>query len=313
MNVKLLHVLPLLCAVGCTGASHLDATGTDYLHLSHVHRGGGAFESPDNTLKTLRWCWDHGSAAEVDCRITKDGVPILLHDAKLKRTARGIPETLATTPVRELLWDQIRDVDVGTYLDAKYADHRIPKIEDCFREMQGHPKRVLFVDERDLAPERLAKMADDMGVMKQIYYTTGKYASVRKWSDLVKGGQSLLWIGTWPVPKDHSPAEIKRFEDFFEGVMDEVRAGGFAGISAVSLHSYYDPTAAEPFVPSTAYLRKLVAELKVSQRVEDEARWSKIRDDVILKKWYEHIAPTVKMTRENCPDAVPLRMVFHLD
>ena len=26
-----------------------------------------------------------------------------------------------------------------------------------------------------------------------------------------------------------------------------------------------------------------------------------------------HIAPTMKMTRENRPDAVPLRMVFHLD
>ena len=47
--------------------------------------------------------------------------------------------------------------------------------------------------------------------------------------------------------------------------------------------------------------------------VEDEDRWAKIRDNVLLKKWFEHIAPTMKMTRENRPDAVPLRMVFHLD
>ena len=47
--------------------------------------------------------------------------------------------------------------------------------------------------------------------------------------------------------------------------------------------------------------------------VEDEERWSKIRDDVIMRKWLEHIAPTVKMTRENRPEAVPLRMVFHMD
>ena len=260
MNMRTLVAIPLLCVVGCTGTTHLGETGTEYLHLSHVHRGGGAFESPDNTLKTLLWCWNHGSAAEVDCRITRDGVPILLHDAQLKRTARGISGALASAPVRELLWDAIKDVDVGSYLDAKYADHRIPKIEDCFKAMQGHPKRVLFVDERDLAPERLAKMAEDLGVMKQIYYTTGKYASVRKWSALAKGGQSLLWIGTWPVPKDHSAAEIRRFEDFFENVMEEVRAGGFAGISAVSLHCYYDPGAEEPFVPSAGYLRKLIDE-----------------------------------------------------
>ena len=38
-----------------------------------------------------------------------------------------------------------------------------------------------------------------------------------------------------------------------------------------------------------------------------------ISDNILLKKWFEHIAPTMKMTRENRPDAVPLRMVFHMD
>lgn len=28
---------------------------------------------------------------------------------------------------------------------------------------------------------------------------------------------------------------------------------------------------------------------------------------------FAYIAPTMKMTRENRPDAVPLRMVFHMD
>ena len=47
--------------------------------------------------------------------------------------------------------------------------------------------------------------------------------------------------------------------------------------------------------------------------VEDEARWAEIRDNVLLKKWYAHIAPTVKMNRENRPETIPLRLVFHVD
>lgn len=47
--------------------------------------------------------------------------------------------------------------------------------------------------------------------------------------------------------------------------------------------------------------------------VEDEDRWVAIRDNVLLKKWFEYIAPTLKMTREIRPEAIPLRMVFHLD
>ena len=49
---------------------------TGLLHLSHVHRGGGKLERPDNTLETFKWCWENGSALECDCRKTKDGVGI---------------------------------------------------------------------------------------------------------------------------------------------------------------------------------------------------------------------------------------------
>lgn len=68
---------------------------TGLLHLSHVHRGGGKLERPDNTLETFKWCWENGSALECDCRKTKDGVGIMLHDKTLKRTAADpfVPST----------------------------------------------------------------------------------------------------------------------------------------------------------------------------------------------------------------------------
>ena len=55
----------------------------DGLYISHVHRGGGKFEAPDNTLETFLWCWGNGSALECDCRVTKDGVGIMFHDNNL--------------------------------------------------------------------------------------------------------------------------------------------------------------------------------------------------------------------------------------
>ena len=63
----------------------------DGLFISHVHRGGGKLERPDNTLETFLWCWGNGSALECDCRCTSDGVGIMFHDNDLKRTPRGIP------------------------------------------------------------------------------------------------------------------------------------------------------------------------------------------------------------------------------
>ena len=54
----------------------------------------------------------------------------MLHDDNLKRTGRGIPSVLAQKSVsQELTWDEIKEVDVGSYLNPKYANERVPTIE----------------------------------------------------------------------------------------------------------------------------------------------------------------------------------------
>ena len=235
---------------------------TSLLHLSHVHRGGGKFERPDNTLETFRWCWENGSALECDCRRTKDGVGIMLHDATLRRTARGIPDALADKDVSsELTYDEIKDIDVGSYLSPNFSHHRIPTIDEVFAEMKRDPKWLCFVDEKGAGTKCIAAKAHEAGIFDQVYYTGQSYEKAVEWTRENPRGKTLLWIGTWPVPAKGHPAEdIARFEAHFEKIMDEVRAGGFRSVSAVSLHTYYDPQAAEQFVPRASYLKGIVEE-----------------------------------------------------
>ncbi|MBQ3288395.1 MAG: hypothetical protein IJH50_03180 [Kiritimatiellae bacterium] len=253
-------------AAGYTMSLPCDRTGL--LYMSHVHRGGGKLERPDNTLETFKWCWENGSALECDCRKTKDGVGIMLHDRTLKRTARGISPELAKKDVsKEVSWAEIKDVDVGSYLKelnpsaADFSNHRIPTIDETFAAMKGHPTYLCFVDEKGAGPEYIAKKAVEAGVQDQVYYTGENYEKAVEWTKILPGGKTLLWIGTWPVPKpEHNAADIARFEAHFEKIMDQVRAGGYKGVSAVSLHSYYNPKATEPFVPRASYLQKLIDE-----------------------------------------------------
>ena len=238
----------------------LEAPRTGLLHLSHVHRGGGKLERPDNTLETFKWCWENGSALECDCRKTKDGVGVMLHDDNLKRTGRGISAGFAAKSVsKELAWDDIKDVDVGSYLDPKYSGERIPTIEATFAAMKGRPTYLCFVDEKGAGPEYIAEKAREAGVLDQVYYTGQNYPKALDWNKATKGGKTLIWIGTWPKPK-HTPEDIARFEAHFEQKMDEMRANCFKGVSAVSLHTYYDPKAEEQFVPRASYLKKIIAE-----------------------------------------------------
>ena len=233
---------------------------TDLLHLSHVHRGGGAKEAPDNTLETFIWCWKNGSAVECDCRKTADGVGIMLHDPTLKRTARGIPPALATKDVSEALsWNEIKDIDVGFYQGAQFEGQHVPTIEATFAAMKGHPTYLAMVDEKGAGPEYIAKKAIEAGVQDQVYYTGPDHAKIFDWNKTLPGGKSLLWIGAWPG--DHGTAERARADQDFRDMMKALRAKDFKYITAVSLHAYYDPKdPVDPFVPSSDILKELIAE-----------------------------------------------------
>ena len=150
----------------------------DGLFISHVHRGGGKLERPDNTLETFLWCWGNGSALECDCRCTADGVGIMFHDNDLKRTPRGIPADWKTRKISQMKWAEIRDIDVGSYLDPQYASQRIPTIEAVMASMKGHPSYLLFVDEKGAGPERIAAEAKKFGVIDQVYYTGCSYSNI---------------------------------------------------------------------------------------------------------------------------------------
>ena len=264
-NRRILMIFATLAwSTALLGAGQLD--GTSFLHLSHVHRGGGKLERPDNTLETFKWCWENGSALECDCRKTKDGVGIMLHDDNLLRTGWDVPVQFARKSVsKELTWGEIKDVDVGSYLKAlnpAAADHsseRIPTIEATFAAMKGHPTWLCFVDEKGAGPEYIAKKAVEAGVQGQVYYTGPSHEKIFDWNKVLPGGKSLLWLGAWP--KNHGKAERARADKWFRNAMAKLREKDFKYISCISIHSYYDPAdPVDPFVPSTKVLKDMVAE-----------------------------------------------------
>ena len=255
-------IVSVLAVGGSLAASTLagQLDGTANLHLSHVHRGGGAREAPDNTLETFLWCWTNGSAVECDCRRTKDGVGIMLHDDSLARTGRGLSPDLAKKSVSgELTWDEIREVDVGSYQGARFKGQRIPTIAAVFAAMKGHPTWLCMVDEKGAGPKHIAEAAKAAGVEGQVYYTGPSHRNIIEWNRLLPGGKSLLWLGAWP--KNHGPEERARVDRCLREAMARLRAESFRAITCVSIHSYYDPKdPVDPFVPSSGVLKEMIDE-----------------------------------------------------
>ena len=97
------------------------------LPLWIAHRGAGKL-APENTLAAFRVGASHGYRAfECDVKLSADGVPFLLHDARLDRTTpeRGV--------AGEREWAELSRIDAGGWHSRSYAGEPIPSLEAVAR------------------------------------------------------------------------------------------------------------------------------------------------------------------------------------
>ena len=95
-----------------------------------AHRGDSA-HAPENTLEAARLGHRSGASGwELDVRTTRDGVPVLLHDASLARTTdvagrfRDDPRSAAGFLVADFDWDEVRTLDAGSWFLHPEGGHR---------------------------------------------------------------------------------------------------------------------------------------------------------------------------------------------
>ena len=96
-----------------------------------AHRGGGAL-APENTLAGFRLAARLGFlAAECDVMLTRDAVPVLLHDESLARTTDG------TGNLAERDWAGLAGVDAGARFHKAWRGEPLPRLEQVLALCQA--------------------------------------------------------------------------------------------------------------------------------------------------------------------------------
>jgi glycerophosphoryl diester phosphodiesterase len=89
--------------------------------LTVAHRGD-SFHSPENTLEAARLAREAGAPAwELDVQLTRDGVPVVLHDESLMRTTdvatkfAGDPRGRDGFRITDFDFEEVRSLDAGSW------------------------------------------------------------------------------------------------------------------------------------------------------------------------------------------------------
>lgn len=96
--------------------------------LVFAHRGASAY-APMNTLPAMELALEMGAVGlEIDVHLSRDGVPIVIHDYSVDATTDG------SGFVRDLDVAALQSLDAGGWYDARFAGAKIPTLQEVVDE-----------------------------------------------------------------------------------------------------------------------------------------------------------------------------------
>lgn len=96
-----------------------------------AHRGASDYY-PENTMAAFEASVDmQAEMIELDVVLSKDGVPVVIHDARLNRTTDG------TGMVSDYTVNELKERDAGSWFNSTFAGERLPTLEEVLQFAAG--------------------------------------------------------------------------------------------------------------------------------------------------------------------------------
>ncbi|MBI4787661.1 MAG: glycerophosphodiester phosphodiesterase [Chloroflexi bacterium] len=97
-----------------------------------AHRGASAV-APENTLTAFDCAFEMGAdGIELDVTLTKDGIPVVIHDDNVDRTTNG------HGPIKQMTLAEVKTLDAGSWFDTRFRGAQIPTLAQVLEAVRGH-------------------------------------------------------------------------------------------------------------------------------------------------------------------------------
>ncbi|MDQ0116183.1 glycerophosphodiester phosphodiesterase [Paenibacillus harenae] len=183
-----------------------------------AHRGwSGA--APENTMAAFKLALTEPDIAiiELDVHLSKDGVPVVIHDHTLDRTTSG------TGRVKDCTLEDLRELDAGSWFAPEFSEERIPTLEEVLQLAKG--RCMLHVELKTMGnvyegiEEKVINLIHRHGVKDQVVLSSFDHHSMKRANEIdpsIKAG--LIFLGNPTL------------------LIDQLH---YTGATSVSMHYYF--------------------------------------------------------------------------
>lgn len=116
------HLYKTQSSGGSTGSTRV---ASPFLSANLISHRGLCGVAPENTLSAAQKAYEKGiKIIEMDIQMTKDMIPVLLHDTTINRTSNG------SGSIRNMTYEQASQYDFGSWYSSEFKGEKLPKLED---------------------------------------------------------------------------------------------------------------------------------------------------------------------------------------
>lgn len=142
-----------------------------------AHRGS-AFLAPENTRSAIeRSIQDGADYIEIDVRQTRDGVPVLWHDADMRRVF-GLDGKIS-----DLTLAEARQRDAGSWFGKQFADERILTLDEAIDITRGRARLYVDIKPDPATPDLTANVIERLQAANAV---EGTVVAAAEWQVLAE-------------------------------------------------------------------------------------------------------------------------------
>lgn len=144
-----------------------------------AHRGASHF-APENTLPAFQLAYEMGAhAIETDIHLSKDGIPVLIHDETVARTTNGKGK------VQDMTLRELQSLDAGSWFSQGFSGTSIMDLGTFLQWAKNKPLKLnLEMKNNKIDYPNLEEIAfdyvRDAGMLNRIIFSSFNMESVKR-------------------------------------------------------------------------------------------------------------------------------------
>lgn len=163
--------------------------------LVFAHRGVSSL-APENTLAAFRLAAKLGvDGIELDVQLSRDGIPVVIHDDRLERTSNGAGR------VRHHTYAELHQLDCGGWFGPAFAGECLPALEEALAAFPGLVNVEIKQQEVEYAgiEEAVVEVLRRAGALERAIVSSFDHRSVRRVHELEPALSTAVLFVASPV------------------------------------------------------------------------------------------------------------------